>query len=138
MRLLLATTLALAAVAAFSAPRAGADPTNAGGSSAILVVCGAETTWIVMNGNGIFSPAHDEATPAVLVPVALDVTLTFTFTDGGPPSVDHAIVGKNAPIQGLVSCRIPLQTLFPAPGVSVTIQGTITGFWTPRQGEDPV
>ena len=131
MRLLLAAALAIASIAAVCAPRAGADPTDAAGSSSIIVVCGSETTSIVMNGNGIFAPAHDAATTAMLVPVSLDVTLTFTLTAGGPPLIDHAVVGKNAPIQDLVSCDVPLQTLVTAPNISTTIQGT-RGFWTPR------
>lgn len=136
MKLLLATALVIASIAATSTPRADADPGNAAGSSSISVVCGSETTLIVMNGNGIFSPAHDAATTAVLIPVSLDVTLTFTSVAGGPPSIDHAVVGKNAPIQDPVSCEIPLQTLLAPPGFSATIQGTITGFWTPRQRLD--
>jgi len=132
VRLLLAAALAIASIAAVCAPRADADPTNAAGTSSIIVVCGSETTSIVMNGNGIFAPAHDAATTAMLVPVSLDVTLTFTLTAGAPPLIDHAIVGKNGPIQELVSCEVPLQTLGTAPKISTTIQGTITGFWPPR------
>jgi hypothetical protein len=132
MRLLLTTAVAVAAIAGVLIPSAGADPSNAGGSSSINVVCGSGRTSIVMNGNGIFTPAHDAATTSMLIPVALDVTLTFSFTAGGPPSIDHAIVGKNAPTQDPVSCEIPPQTLFTTPYVSATIQGMITGFWTPR------
>ena len=38
---------------------------------------------------------------------------------------DHAIVGKNAPIQDPVSCEIPMQTLLTSPDVSATIQGAV-------------
>ena len=132
MKLLLATAVVITSMATAFTSGAEADPGNAAGSSSIIVVCGSEATSIVMNGNGIFSPAHDAATTAVLVPLALDVTLTFTFTDGEPPAIDHAIVDKDAPIQDPVSCEIPKQTLLTSPDVSATIQGTITGFWTPR------
>jgi hypothetical protein len=128
----MATALAVASITAVCASRAAADPTKAAGSSSLIVVCGSETTSIVTNGNGIFAPGFEGATTAVLVPVALDVTLTFTLATGGPPLIDHAIVGKNAPLQEPVSCEIPLQTLPTAPDISATIEGTITGFWTPR------
>ena len=132
MKLLAITSVAVVAMAGLFASSAGADPSNAAKSTSIIVVCGSVTTSIVANGNGIFAPAHDVANTSTLVPVALDTTITFTFTAGGPPSVDHAIVGKDKPLQDPVSCQIPLQTLFTTPDVSATIQGTITGFWTPR------
>jgi hypothetical protein len=96
------------------------------------VVCGAQTITTVSNGNGIFAPLHDLSSSSVFIPVALDVTLTFTPTDGGQPSVDHAIVGKNAPIEDAVTCTIPLQPLFSNPDGSMTIEGTLSGSWTPR------
>ena len=129
-RLLMA--VCVVALAGACAPAAGADPTNASGSAVITVVCGTQPVTIVMNGNGIFAPGHDLASTSVLIPTALDVTLTFTFAAGGPPAVDHAIVSKAAPIGDTVNCAIPLQTLFSTPDVSATIAGTVTGFWTPR------
>src|SRR5262245_60217408 len=97
-RLLVGISL-MALAAAFASP-VGADPSNAANSTSIEVVCGAETITAVSNGNGIFAPLHDLSSSSVFIPVALDVTLTFTPTGGGQPSVDHAIVGKNAPIEG--------------------------------------
>jgi hypothetical protein len=105
----------VALAAAFASP-AGADPSNAANSTSLEVVCGAETITTVSNGNAIFARLHDLNSSSVFTPLALDVTLTFTPTDGGQPSVDHAIVGKNAPI----------------PDGSTTIAGALSGFWTPR------
>jgi hypothetical protein len=68
----------------------------------------------------------------VFIPTLLDLILTFTPANGDPPSIDHSIVGKNAPIQDTVNCTIPLQPLFSGPQGTQTIQGTLTGFWTPR------
>jgi hypothetical protein len=123
------STVALAA--AFASP-VGADPSNAANSMSMEIVCGAETITTVFNGNGIFAPLHDLNSSSVFTPVALDVTLTFTPTGGGQPSVDHAIVGKSAPAEGAVTCTIPLQPLFSNPQGSTTIAGTLSGFWTPR------
>lgn len=123
------SVVALAAV--FASP-VGADPSNAANSTSIDVVCGNETITTASNGNGIFAPLHDVSTSSVFTPTALDVTLTFTPSGGGQPSVDHAIVGKNAPSEGAVTCAIPLQTLFSGPDGSMTIAGTLSGFWTPR------
>ena len=133
MRLRLSVVVCVVAIAGACVPVAGADPSNAGGSTTISVVCGSGPTSIVMNGNGIFSPAHDTGSTSVLIPTALNVTLTFTFATGGPPVVDHAIVGKEAPIENTVTCTIPLQKLSTSADVSATIEGTLTGFWTPRE-----
>jgi hypothetical protein len=120
-----------AGLAAAFAPTAGADPAS-GNATAITVVCATQPIIVVMNGNGIFSPLHDVDSTSVFVPIALDVTLTFTFATGGPPAVDHAIVAKNASVQNTVICAIPQQTFLTTPEVSGTITGTIVGFWTPQ------
>jgi hypothetical protein len=122
----------LVGLAVVLVPVAGADPSNAKNSAQLIAVCGSKTVTVVVNGNGEFSPAHDIASTSVFIPTLLDLTITFTPTGGGPPSVDHSIVGKAAPIQNTVSCTLPLQPLFSEPEGSATIQGTVTGFWTPR------
>jgi hypothetical protein len=107
-----------------------ADPTNAG--SSLDLVCGGEPITVVFNGNGIFSAEHDVASTATFVPTGLDTTITFTPADGDPPSVDHAIVDKNASNEDTIACTIPLQPLFTNADGSATIVGSVTGFWTPR------
>jgi hypothetical protein len=128
---LLLTALVLA-FAVVVAPVAAADPVNAKNSTAITFVCDSETIDLVFNGNGQWAPAHVIDSTSVLVPTALDVVLTFTPPGGGPPSVDHAIVAKNANVQDTIECTIPLQTLFSGPEGTQTIVGSVTGFWTPR------
>ena len=127
--LLTAGVVALAAVFV-GAP--AADPTNAGNSGLLNLVCGGQPVTVVFDGNGIFSPGHDLSSTSVLVPTRLDTTITFTPANGHPPSVDHAIVGKNSQIEETVTCAIPLQTLFTSEDGSATIAGSVTGFWTPR------
>ena len=132
MKFLTSASVVVAALAGVFVPGAAADPIRAPSSSTIVIICGSESTTLVMNGNGIFSPIHDVAGTSVLVPTSLNVTLTFTFSSGGPPAVDHAIISKAAPIQNTVSCDIPLQSLFTTVDTSATIEGTVTGFWTPQ------
>ena len=129
-RLLVITTfVALATVTV--APFAAADPSNAKNSTVIHAVCGAQPVTVVINGNGIFSPAHVVDSTSVFIPTALDLTITFTPT-GGSPMPDHSEVSKAAPIQNTTKCSIPLQTLFSGPDGTATIEGNVTGFFTPR------
>jgi hypothetical protein len=128
-RLLVGVSL-IALAAAFASP-VRADPSNAGNSTALQVLCGTETITTVFNGNGQWAPLHDGSNSSVFIPMSLDIILTFTPTEG-PPSVDHAIVGKKASNEDAVTCAIPLQTLYTGPDGSRTIQGTVSGFWTPR------
>jgi hypothetical protein len=129
-RLLVGISL-LVFAAALASP-VEADPSNAVNATSTEIACGGETITTVSNGNGIFAPLHDLSSSSVFIPIALDVTLTFTPINGGQPSVDHAIVDKNTPIEDAVTCTIPLQPLFSNPDGSMTIEGTLSGFWTPR------
>lgn len=113
------------------APVAGADPSNAKSSALVTAVCGGETITVSVNGNGEFTPAHDVASSAVFIPTAFNLTFTFTPT-GGDPESELDTSAKAAPIKDTVTCTIPLQTLFSAPEGTATIEGTVTGFWTPR------
>jgi hypothetical protein len=129
-RLALALVLAVWAAAAV-APVAGADPTHAKTSTVITADCGGQAVTVSVNGNGEFSPAHDVDSTSVFVPTAFDLTFTFTPT-GGAPESETDTSSKAAPIRNTVTCDIPLQTLFAGPEGSATIEGTVTGFWTPR------
>jgi hypothetical protein len=130
-RLALALVLAVWAAAAIS-PVAGADPTQAKNSTLITADCGGHAVTVSVNGNGEFSPAHDVDSTSVFVPTAFDLTFTFTPT-GGSPESETDTSSKAAPIKNTVTCDIPLQTLFAGPEGSATIEGTVTGFWTPRR-----
>ena len=56
-----------------------------------------------------------------------------TPAGGGTPMVNTTDATKGSPPKsGTVSCTIPLQPLFSGPQGSATIQGSVTGFYTPR------
>jgi len=86
---------------------------------------------VVVNGNGEFTPAHVVGGTSVFIPTAFDITFTFTPAVGSPMS-ETDTASKAAPIENTTTCAIPLQTLFSGPEGSATIEGSVTGFFTPR------
>jgi hypothetical protein len=88
----------------------------------------------VVNGNGEFTPAHvlDNNSTSVFIPTAFNTTFTFTPSDGSTPQINIDTSAKAAPLANTVTCTLPLQTLFSGPQGAATIQGTVTGFYTPR------
>lgn len=120
-----------ALAAALIAPTAGADPTNAKNSQQLQAVCGAETFNVVVNGNGEFTPAHLIGSTSVFIPTAFEITFTFTPT-GGSTMTETDTSAKAAPLQDItINCTIPFQS-FTSPFGTFTIEGTVTGFLTPR------
>jgi hypothetical protein len=112
-------------------PAATAGPIHAKNATQISASCGGQPITVVVNGNGEFTPAHVVGSTSVFVPAAFDITFTFTPTGGSPmPETDTS--AKAAPIKNTVTCTIPLQTLFSGPDGTATIEGTVTGFFTPR------
>jgi hypothetical protein len=141
MRKCLTGLAALAAVvaAAVIVPVATADPTHAKGATQVTAMCPGATVTVVVNGNGVFTPAHVISstsptirTTSVFIPTAFDLTFTFTPSDGSAPSSEENTASKAATISNTVTCTIPLQTLFSGPEGTATIEGTVTGFYTPR------
>jgi hypothetical protein len=131
MRRQLFVLFAVGVVAGLLAVSAGADPGHAKNASHIQAICGTQTVNVVVNGNGKFTPAHVVGSTKIFVPTALHLTFTFTPT-GGSPVVDHQDAVKAGPThRGTVTCTIPLQTLFTGQEGSGTIQGSVTGFFTP-------
>ena|SRR5437867_4074838 len=128
--------LALVAVGAFAAaviaPTAGADPIGAKNALQLQAVCGGQTFNVVVNGNGEFTPAHLIGSTSVFIPTSFNITFTFTPT-GGPTMTETDTAAKAAPLRDTVTCTIPFQS-FSAPEGTFTIQGTVTGFLTPRSG----
>lgn len=119
---------ALASVAI--APTAGADPTNAKNVAQLEAVCGTQTLTVVVNGNGEFTPAHLIGSTSVFIPTSFDITFTFTPT-GGSTETERNTSAKAAQIKNTITCTIPFQS-FPSPVGTFTIEGTVTGFLTPR------
>jgi hypothetical protein len=114
------------------APIAGGDPSNPKTSGLVSAVCGSENFTVALAGNGEFTPGHDVASTAMFIPTGFDLIETFTPSGGGSPIVEHDTSAKAAPIKDTITCTIPLQTVFSGPPGTVTIQGSVTGFWTPR------
>ncbi len=126
--------LALACVlvaAAFAAQVASADPSNAKNSQHVTAVCGGKQIQVVVNGNGVFTPAHVVGSTSVFVPTAFDLTFSFTPTGGATESEPNIAAKHNQPT-GVVTCDIPkaLNT-FTTPDGTFSISGTVTGFFTP-------
>jgi hypothetical protein len=128
--------LAVSLGAAVLASPVSADPTHAKNATQIHALCGTRTVDVVVNGgngNGTFQPAHVVGSTSVFVPTALHLTFGFTPT-GGTTSFDTTDATKaSPPKRGSVTCTTPLQTLFSGPQGTGTIQGSVTGFFTPAR-----
>ena len=126
--------LALLGICALSlaalAPSAVADPIQAKSATQLQVVCNGTPYQVVVNGNGKFTPAHLIGSTGVVVPYSLDITFTFT-PPGGPTETQTQTASKGGPHKGAADCTIPFQS-FSGPQGTFTIQGTATGFLTPR------
>jgi hypothetical protein len=123
--------LAVGLLAAAFTVSASADPGNAKNAGHVQAVCGTQTVNVVVNGNGTFTPAHVVGSTRMFVPTALNLTFTFTPTNGTPSS-DTQNVRKASPThRGTTTCAIPVQTLESGPQGTATIQGSVTGFFTP-------
>ena len=130
-RLLVVTALSALGVAG-SASVAAADPSNAKGAVQVQAVCNGQSVTVVVNGNGRFTPGHVVGSTRMFVPTAFNLTFTFTPT-GGSPMTELETAAKAGPVKNPVTCTIPLQTIFSGPEGTATIQGTVTGFFTPRK-----
>jgi hypothetical protein len=128
-RHLLALVAAVVAAAAFVAPTS-ADPIHAKDAMQVQAICGTKTLTAVVNGNGKFTPAHIIGSTSVFIPTAFNLTFTFT-PPGGTTMTEHNTAAKASPIKNTITCTIPFQS-FPSPQGTFTIQGTVTGFTTPR------
>jgi hypothetical protein len=120
------SALALAAVV----PAALADPSRAKNATQLELVCGGTAYRVAVNGNGRFTPAHILDGTGVAVPYSVDITTTFT-PPGGPTQTETQTASKGGPHKGAVDCTIPFQS-FSGPQGTFTIEGTATGFVTPR------
>jgi hypothetical protein len=130
-RHLAAVSVAGAFAAALLVPAAGADPVHAKNAFTVQATCGTHTLTAVTNGNGTFTPAHIIGSTAVFVPTKFDLTFTFTPAGSSQTSTDHNTAMKSARVKNTITCTIPLQT-FRSPQGTMTIQGSVTGFLTPR------
>ena len=130
-RHLAAVSVAIGFAAALVVPAANADPVHAKNAFTVQATCGTRTLTAVTNGNGTFTPAHISGSTAVFVPTRFDLTFTFTPAGSTQTFTDHNTAMKNARVKNTMTCTIPLQT-FTSPQGTMTIQGSVTGFLTPR------
>ena len=115
------------------AQTASADPVNAKNAGFFTAVCGSTQLQVVVNGNGVFTPAHVIGSTSVFVPTAFDLTFTFTPPGGGAPEVDTETSAKARQPASTVTCQLPgaLNTIS-SPDGTFTLDGTVTGFFTPN------
>jgi hypothetical protein len=113
---------------------AAADPVNAKNAGFFIADCDGTELQVVVNGNGVFTPAHVIGSTAVFVPTAFDLTFTFTPTGGGAPEVDTETSAKAHQPSNAVTCELPAaENTVTFPEGTVTIAGTVTGFFTPAR-----
>jgi hypothetical protein len=112
---------------------AAADPSNAKNAGFFTAVCGSSQLSVVVNGNGVFTPAHVIGSTSVFIPTAFDLTFSFTPTGGGAPEVDTETSAKGHTPKNAVTCELPaaLNTIT-FPEGTFTVSGTVTGFFTPN------
>ena len=81
------------------AQSASADPVNAKNAGFFTAVCGTNELDVVVNGNGVFTPAHVIGSTSVFIPTAFDLTFTFTPSGGGVPGIDTETSAKARPAE---------------------------------------
>lgn len=129
-----ATVIALfAIVLGVFAQAASADPTNAKNAGFFTAVCGSTQLTVVVNGNGVFTPAHVLGSTSVFIPTAFNLTFSFTPSGGGAPEIDTETSAKQHQPDNAVTCQLPaaLNTAT-SPDGTFTVSGTVTGFFTPN------
>ena len=114
------------------AQSASADPVHANNAGFFTAVCGSTQVQVVVNGNGVFSPAHVIGSTSMFVPTAFNLTFSFTPSGGGAPEVDTETSAKAHQPANAVTCQLPgaLNTVV-SPEGTFTLDGTVTGFFTP-------
>lgn len=139
-RILAASTLLAASAGGLlaTAQSAQADPTNAKNSLVLTVVCdNGHSYQAVTNGNGHFTPAHDLASTATLVPLSFGEQ-TFTVTDQNGMVVDQQTLPPSAKGNSADAPNRATQTMCTfsgsqtSPGgFTFSIDGSVLGFVTP-------
>ena len=134
MRRGIALIAVLAMFGLASAQGAGADPANAKNAGFFTATCGGTELEVVVNGNGVFTPAHVLGGTSVFIPTAFDLTFIFTPAGGGTPEVDTETSTKAHQPGNAVTCELPAElNTFTTPEGTFTLSGTVTGFFTPAR-----
>jgi hypothetical protein len=126
--------IALLATFCFAAAQsAAADPVNAKSAGFFTATCGETEVMVVVNGNGVFAPAHVIGSTSVFIPTAFDLTFSFTPT-GSVPEIDTETSAKAHQPPDAVTCELPAAlNTFTSPEGTFTLSGTVTGFFTPAR-----
>jgi hypothetical protein len=127
----LLTLLAGVAAACALALPAAADPGHSKNAVHVQAMCGTQTVNVVVNGNGTFTPAHVVGSTKMFIPTALNLMFTFTPTKGTATTNTENVKKASPTHRGTVTCTIATQTIESGPQGTTTIQGTVTGFFTP-------
>lgn len=81
---------------------------------------------VAVTGNGAFSPGHIAGSNALLIPVSIEITGTFT-PDVGDPEVFEETSERNAPPDAdLITCTFEQSGA--EEGGTFEIQGTVVGY----------
>jgi hypothetical protein len=134
LKFALATILALS-VTALAAGTASADPkVGARNSLPVTADCGGDPISAVVNGSGVWVPAHDLNSTSVFIPLQFGAaTGVFTAPDGtqfpinDPPSPPKG--SANPPGRAIVNCTYSIDAAFPD-GSSLKVDGSVTGFFS--------
>jgi hypothetical protein len=130
---LCALVVAVGLLAVVASPTSAA-PTNAKNAELIDLTCANGATYaIVANGNGAFTPGHVlDGEGRTVVPVAFH----FVGVDATGGVVFDESIAKSGQMSGLsgdlVDCTFTVTDTDPETGDTVTINGTVTLFVTPR------
>ena len=127
--------IALGFLAMMASPAASAAPTNAKPAALFDLSCANGATYaIVVNGNGEFTPGHIlDADGRTVIPVAFHIVVVnesgeVIFED------NTAKPGQMKGLSGdLLDCTFTETETDPETGETVTINGTVTLFVTPRR-----
>jgi hypothetical protein len=128
-----AITIALVAVSAvIAAQTAAADPVNAHRGDVFTVNCGGPDFKVAVNGNGEFTPAHVIGSSAVFIPMAFDVTFSFTPAGSNQTFTETDTSAKSNPHGDLVTCHLDkAKNTFTGPDGTSSLSGDVIGFFTP-------
>ncbi len=131
LRRFAALAIAALAVGIFAVGTASADPVRAKNATFVPATCDGQALTFVVNGNGAFTPAHVVGSTSVFIPVAFDLTFTFTPV-AGAPEVGSETSSKHNTRGAVTVCSINFSETEPGVG-TFSIAGTVTGFFTPRR-----
>jgi hypothetical protein len=134
----LSAVAAVLTLAVAVAPAAVADPAGSPQSSAQTITCDAGAVFrTAAAGHGLYSPAHDLDSTAVLTPVHFgEITFIFVGADG---SVEVDVVPGDSKGPGALGAagavRCEYVSSFDVPGGTVFVSGEMVAVITPRAGE---